>query len=115
MLPSSARGSTGGLGSARPALDERRLQRSAAECPRQRFDLTAVTIGDTVWFMDDTMDREDDFDQGFADPGGKSALRSGVRILPCPTCKQPNRLTRRDRDLGYQCDPCADRDEGGGP
>jgi hypothetical protein len=54
----------------------------------------------------------------FADPGGKSALRASSarnpRNLPCPTCKQPNRLTPADRARGYQCDACADRDEGGG-
>ena len=52
----------------------------------------------------------------FADPGGRSALRrasrSNPRNLPCPTCGQPNRLTPADRAKGYQCDACADRDEG---
>ena len=52
----------------------------------------------------------------FQDPGGRSALRRASRRnprnLPCPTCKQPNRLTPKDRALGYQCDACADRDEG---
>jgi hypothetical protein len=52
----------------------------------------------------------------FADPGGGSALRrassSNPRNLPCPTCKEPNRLTPADRAKGYQCDTCADRDEG---
>ena len=54
----------------------------------------------------------------FADPGGNSALRVATidnpRDLPCPTCRQPDRLTRKDRELGYQCDDCADRDERGG-
>jgi hypothetical protein len=54
----------------------------------------------------------------FADPGGKSALRAASkrnpRNLPCPTCKRPNRLTPKDRDLGYQCDICADQAEQGG-
>lgn len=53
----------------------------------------------------------------FADPGGRSALRASSRNnprnLPCPTCKAPNRLTPADRAKGYQCDKCADRDEGG--
>lgn len=52
----------------------------------------------------------------FADPGGGSALRrasrSNPRNLPCPTCNEPNRLTMMDRHKGYQCDQCADRDEG---
>lgn len=55
-------------------------------------------------------------DEGFADPGGRSALRRAnkrnPRNLPCPTCKRPNRLTPADRARGYQCDSCADRDEG---
>lgn len=29
-----------------------------------------------------------------------------------PTCRQPNRLTESDRRQGYQCNECADRDEG---
>jgi len=50
----------------------------------------------------------------FANPGGQSALRAGVRVHPCPTCKEPNRLTAADVAAGYQCDACADRDEAGG-
>jgi hypothetical protein len=50
----------------------------------------------------------------FADPGGRSALRAGKRIHPCPTCKAKNRLTAKDKALGYQCDTCADKAEGGG-
>ena len=54
----------------------------------------------------------------FADPGGRSALRASSRRnprnLPCPTCGEPNRLTEADRRRGYQCDQCADRDEGAG-
>jgi hypothetical protein len=53
----------------------------------------------------------------FQDPGGRSSLRaesaSNPRNLPCPTCGEPNRLTPADRRLGYQCNACADRDEGG--
>lgn len=54
---------------------------------------------------------------GFADPGGRSALRAATkskpRNLPCPTCNRPNMLTPADRRQGYQCDICADADEGG--
>lgn len=66
--------------------------------------------------------RQDDEDgeQGgirFADPGGRSALRAATRRnprnLPCPTCERPNMLTPADAAQGYQCDRCADRDEGG--
>lgn len=53
----------------------------------------------------------------FAEPGGKSALRAAgrhnPRNLPCPTCKEPNRLTPADKARGYQCNACADREEGG--
>ena len=62
---------------------------------------------------DDDDDRSD-----FADPGGRSALRassrSNPRNRPCPTCKTPNVLTPADVARHYQCDRCADRDEGGG-
>lgn len=60
----------------------------------------------------------DDSYNDFADPGGRSTLRASgprnPRNLPCPTCKEPNRLTPKDRKLGYQCDRCADRAEGYG-
>ena len=61
----------------------------------------------------------DDEDRSmFADPGGGSALRaatkSNPRKYPCPTCSEPNRLTRKDVQMHYQCDECADRAEGGG-
>ena len=53
----------------------------------------------------------------FADPGGNSALRAATRgnprNKPCPTCEAPNRLTAKDVALHYQCNACADRDEGG--
>lgn len=54
---------------------------------------------------------------GFADPGGRSALRAATadnpRIYACPTCKKRNRLTRIDKERSYQCDECADRLERG--
>lgn len=54
----------------------------------------------------------------FADPGSQSALRAArpgnPRIYSCPTCKQRRVLTRRDKELGYQCNSCADRQERGG-
>lgn len=60
---------------------------------------------------------EDEMD--FADPGGRSALRAATeddpRIHPCPNCHAPDRLTKRDKSLGYQCDSCADAIERGGP
>ena len=64
---------------------------------------------------------DDDYDylaaRDFADPGGNSALRASSRRnprnLPCPTCREPNRLTPADRAQGYQCDTCADQAEMG--
>jgi hypothetical protein len=60
----------------------------------------------------------DDDRSMFQDPGGRSALRRSTRFnprnLPCPTCKKPNKLTPADVRKHYQCDECADRDEGGG-
>lgn len=58
------------------------------------------------------MDTEFDDVDRFYYPGGRSALHPGKRKYPCPTCKQPNRLTKRDLDKGYRCDACADRAEG---
>lgn len=59
---------------------------------------------------------DDEHDHEFADPGGRSALRAATQNNPrnrkCPTCKKPNRLTPKDVALGYQCDECADADEG---
>lgn len=52
----------------------------------------------------------------FARPGTNSALRAATlknpRIHACPRCKQPNRLTPADLRNGYQCDACADAEEG---
>ena len=52
----------------------------------------------------------------FRDPRGGSALRTATadnpRIHPCPTCGRKNALTPRDVRLGYQCDACADAQEG---
>lgn len=54
---------------------------------------------------------------GFADPGGRSALRASSRKnprnRPCPTCKRKNMLTPIDVARGYQCDICADALESG--
>ena len=67
-----------------------------------------------------TDDWDDDRDCGpdFADPGGRSALRAArkgnPRIYSCPNCKRRRMLTLADKNLGYQCDGCADRAEGGG-
>lgn len=66
--------------------------------------------------MCDNDDYYEDNRSTFADPGGRSALRASSkrnpRNLPCPNCGAKNRLTPADRARGYQCDACADRDEG---
>lgn len=62
--------------------------------------------------MSDYYQEENDY--GFRDPGGRSALRKGKRIHPCPTCGRDNMLSQKDKDLGYQCDLCADAAEGCG-
>lgn len=71
---------------------------------------------DESWHDFDYYDMRDD--TRFADPGGNSALyaetHNNPRNLPCPTCLEPNRLTPRDKQHGYQCDTCADRAERGG-
>jgi len=63
----------------------------------------------------DVVDNDDLIDGvGFANPG--SALRAATpgnpRCYPCPTCGTEDVLTRLDVQRGYQCDACADRDEG---
>jgi len=72
----------------------------------------------TMYWEDSYSDEQAFFDDmDFADPGGTSALRAesagNPRNLPCPTCEEPNRLTPRDRDRGYQCDDCANHAEFG--
>lgn len=63
---------------------------------------------DDDWMFDELPDRT-----RFADPGGRSALRAGVRKYTCPTCKRPNQLTAEDVRRHYQCDRCADDQERG--
>ena len=67
---------------------------------------------------DDYLPEEwDEMCERFADPGGDSALhaetRDNPRNLPCPTCGEPDRLTRADRAAGYHCDTCANALERG--
>jgi hypothetical protein len=45
----------------------------------------------------------------------RAASRSNPRNLPCPNCREPNRLTPADKRKGYQCDACANALERGGP
>lgn len=50
----------------------------------------------------------------FARPGSalRRASRYNPRNQPCPTCGTPNVLTLADRERGYQCDGCANAEEG---
>lgn len=50
----------------------------------------------------------------FANHGSalRVANKYNPRNLPCPTCKEPNRLTPADSRKGYQCDECANLSEG---
>jgi len=54
-----------------------------------------------------------DEDEEFWDEGGESALRAGSRDYSCPTCGKTNALTAKDKQLGYQCDTCAESVERG--
>jgi len=71
------------------------------------------------WYDDYGEDYADEefSDVPFRDPGGRSALRAATRgnprDRPCPTCGRKDVLTRVDEARGYQCDRCADADEGG--
>jgi len=42
----------------------------------------------------------------------RKATKCNPRNLPCPTCKEENKLTSADKAKGYQCDDCANRAEG---
>ena len=59
--------------------------------------------------------RENGLDIDFALPGSNRRpprrYPDNPRNRPCPNCHAPNRLTRQDRSLGYQCDECADKAE----
>jgi hypothetical protein len=72
---------------------------------------------DRHFYDDDDHGEGDGDDIEFALPGGESALRAATetnpRNLPCPTCGEPDRLTAKDRALGYQCDDCANQQEMG--
>ena len=64
-------------------------------------------------YDNDEDDNDEDFHIDFADPGGRSALRAGDRLFPCPNCGTPFRLCAEDIQHGYKCDECADRAERG--
>lgn len=76
-------------------------------------------MDDYDYFGDDYMEDEDgniwDPRTMFANPGSalRAADQNNPRIFSCPTCYEPNRLTQKDVNLGYQCDACADRAERG--
>jgi len=78
-------------------------------CPQHGTD----PVMDEDEFEDFLVEDDEDDEIMFADPGGESALRAGVREFPCPNCLEPNRLTAEDVRLGYQCDRCSDQQERG--
>ena len=51
----------------------------------------------------------------FASAGSalRAASKTNPRNLPCPTCKEPNKLTAKDVSKKYQCDNCANMEERG--
>lgn len=59
-------------------------------------------------------DDRSEFEQPYSNSALRKATTNNPRVYPCPTCKQPNRLTPKDIALGYQCDECADLAENGG-
>lgn len=63
-------------------------------------------------YQDDHDWEEQYRNERFRDPGGDSALHPGKQRHPCPTCKRPDMLTDADVRKGYQCDYCADAEEG---
>ena len=69
------------------------------------------------YFYDTEEERQERYEQ-FERPYENSALTRATKVNPrnlsCPTCKEPNKLTPKDKSRGYQCDDCADRDEGFG-
>lgn len=102
-----------------PWIPHGRKKKKREKTERERFPMTNYLDYDDE---PQDYDGDGDFDDeafDFADPGGRSALRAATaenpRNLPCPSCGAPNRLTPKDVALGYQCDACADRDEGCGP
>lgn len=103
---------------------------SKPECEECGANLTGRDVweedaeGTPGWFCSECADQEESEDDpdyndrdDFADPGGRSALRAAGPRNPrdqrCPTCGWPDRLTRRDVELGYQCDRCGDAIEQG--
>lgn len=39
-------------------------------------------------------------------------IHSGKRNLPCPDCKEPNRMTQGELNKGYHCSACTQEIEG---
>ena len=58
----------------------------------------------------------DDFDPDAEERRAYDRRRAaGGKKYSCPTCKEPNRLTKYENRQGYQCDECADKAESGIP
>jgi len=85
------------------------------ECANERLEDLRAEADDYRAFGPDYQDELID-GVGFADPGGRSALRAATRDnprdQPCPSCGAEDALTPADVRAGYCCDRCADRAEG---
>ena len=94
----------------RREVSARSLSRFGGSPRVPRGGIAAFTGG----FMhdDDTQQRNTMFARSGTNSALRAATRNNPRVHPCPRCKQPNRLTPADVRQGYQCDACADAEEG---
>ena len=65
----------------------------------------------SLYETDDTMSPKNSA-RYFLKPRGKGRKASNPRSYPCPTCGRADMLTPEQKAKGYQCNYCADRDEG---
>jgi hypothetical protein len=90
------------FGAAMPVADEK----------RERPSNPPIYFSGLGGIDNDPTDQDQDKDYGIQFEKAGSRLRasspSNPRNLPCPRCKTANRLTPKDRALGYQCDSCRD-------
>ncbi len=86
------------------------------EEPPCDFDMEGESFDDDLDYGNEPYEPMDEYEPQFADPGGNSALFAATEDNPrdraCPSCGRENILTRQDVLRGYQCDYCADADEG---
>lgn len=112
-----------GCGEAYPCSDSKRTDISGRErakhyvdSPKKKDERLADPFAEAERLVQERMsDRVDEISRrDFANPGSalRRAHKHNPRNLPCPTCKEPDKLTPKDKRLGYQCDDCARREEG---